>query len=53
MLVKNLEQELYEKKNQISNYRTIIAGLEDKRSVLSEALSIVDTLIFIQANEEI
>lgn len=52
-LVRNLRRDLATTKSQLTNYRSVAADLADKRSVLVEALSIVDTLLAVQTSEDI
>ncbi len=52
-LVKTLRRDLATTKSQLTNYRAVTGDLADKRSVLVEALSIVDTLLAIQNSEDV
>ncbi|XP_045106593.1 putative protein TPRXL [Portunus trituberculatus] len=50
-IARNLRKELASSKSQLSCYRSVTAGLADKRVVLVEAVSIVDTLLATLASE--
>ncbi|KAG0723405.1 hypothetical protein GWK47_042786 [Chionoecetes opilio] len=51
-LVINLRRDLTSTKSNLNNYRSVTEDLADKRRVLVEALSIVDTLLATHASEE-
>lgn len=51
-LVKKLRQELAATKTRLGRYKTVIDQLPEKRSILVEAISIIDTLVATQASIE-
>lgn len=51
-LLRTARKELVSSNAQLAHYRQVTADLEDKRSVLVEALSVVDTLLATRATED-
>ena len=51
-IVKNLKKELTNSKTRLNNYKACIDKLPEKRNILVEAISIIDTLVATQTNTE-
>lgn len=51
--LRKVRSELATTKGQLTNYRAITAGLAEKRCVLVEAISIVDTILATHASEDL